>query len=92
MSCGLCGGEFTGRGEWSGSTTHYNCRIAIEVSLDTLAANLRVAGALCESFAMGHEQAEHEQLYSNHGYRKSGDWRPGHALTPDARAVVGRRG
>lgn len=43
----------------------------------TLAANLAIGAALCEAFNQGHEQAQHEQIYSNHGYRTDQDWRPG---------------
>jgi hypothetical protein len=48
-----------------------------EVMLDTLAANLATVAALCASFSLGHAQHEHEQLYSNHGYRTEQGWRPG---------------
>ncbi len=45
--------------------------------LHNLASNLSVAAGLCEAFDLGYEQHSHEQLYSNHGYRKDQDWSPG---------------
>jgi hypothetical protein len=61
--------------------------IEIEQRLDCLARNLSIAAALVESFDLGYEQHEHEQLYSNHGYRTDQDWRPG-----CLRAVAGWEG
>ncbi len=54
--------------------------LEIKVRLDNLARNLRDAGGLCAAFWQGHEQREHERLYSDHGYRECDDWYPGHAI------------
>ena len=75
--CSLCGGRVKPWCQPPGVTAHYNCTEQIKASLRTLASNLAAAGALCEAFAQGYDQHEHEQLYSNHGYRTDGDWRPG---------------
>jgi hypothetical protein len=48
--------------------------------LGLLSYNIGIAAMLCAAFWQGHEQREHEQLYSNHGYRECDDWYPGHAL------------
>jgi hypothetical protein len=45
--------------------------------LECLAANLRIAGALCAAYWEGWEQHEHHQLYSAHGYRTDSQWMPG---------------
>jgi hypothetical protein len=55
----------------------WTCREVIRDSMHCLAHNLVIAGALCAAFWQGHEQREHEQLYSNHGYRTDEGWRPG---------------
>lgn len=52
-------------------------RKAYELSLSNLAANIATAGGLCEAFELGHSQANHEEMFSRHGYRCDEDWRPG---------------
>jgi hypothetical protein len=47
------------------------------IHLANLAACLREAAGLEVAFSLGYEQREHERLYSDHGYRKEQDWRPG---------------
>jgi hypothetical protein len=83
--CGWCGTEVNPsmRTGWDRTPQvgafkfHFSCAESMSFAFDNLARNLRDAAALCAAFWQGHEQREHEQLYSNHGYRTDQDWAPG---------------
>ena len=56
--------------------------------LNNLVTRIVFAAACCESFDAGYAQAEHERLYSNHGYRKDQDWRPGCGRVASGHAIT----